>query len=42
MRFEATTPELLGQYRSEVEAVVARAVEAAKKKAGSAEPAKAT
>jgi phosphomannomutase/phosphoglucomutase len=42
MRFEATTPELLNQYRSEVEAVVARSVEGAYKKAGSEEPAKAT
>ncbi len=42
MRFEATTPELLRQYRAEVEAVVARALEGAKKKAGSVEPAKAT
>jgi phosphomannomutase / phosphoglucomutase len=42
MRFEATTPELLRQYRAEVEAVVARALEAAQKKAGSIEPAKAT
>jgi phosphomannomutase/phosphoglucomutase len=42
MRFEATTPELLNRYRSEVEAVVARSVEGANKKAGSEEPAKAT
>src|SRR5262249_26557088 len=35
MRFEATTPELLRAYRSEVEEVVGLA----KKKAGSAEPA---
>jgi phosphomannomutase/phosphoglucomutase len=42
MRFEATTPELLNRYRSEVEAVVARSVEGADKKAGSEEPAKAT
>jgi phosphomannomutase/phosphoglucomutase len=42
MRFEATTPELLQQYRSEVEAAVARAMADAKKKAGSGEPAKAT
>jgi len=42
MRFEATTPEQLRQYRSEVEAVVGRALAAAQKKAGSAEPAKAT
>jgi phosphomannomutase/phosphoglucomutase len=42
MRFEATTPELLNQYRSEVEAVVARSVEGAYKKAGSEEPVKAT
>jgi phosphomannomutase/phosphoglucomutase len=42
MRFEATTPELLEAYRSEVEAVVARSVESAHKKAGSEEPAKAT
>lgn len=42
MRFEATTPELLDQYRSEVEEVVARSVESAQKKAGSEEPAKAT
>jgi phosphomannomutase/phosphoglucomutase len=42
MRFEATTLELLRQYRAEVEAVVARALEAAQKKAGSIEPAKAT
>jgi phosphomannomutase/phosphoglucomutase len=46
MRFEASTQELLNQYRSEVEAVVAQAVDsvyrergAAEKKAGSAEPA---
>ena len=42
MRFEAPTPELLRQYRAEVEAAVARALEGAKKKAGSVEPAKAT
>jgi phosphomannomutase/phosphoglucomutase len=42
MRFEATTLELLNRYRSEVEAVVARSVEGAHKKAGSEEPAKAT
>ena len=42
MRFEATTPELLDRYRSEVEAVVTRSVEGAHKKAGSEEPAKAT
>jgi len=42
MRFEATTPELLRAYRSEVEAVVGRALNAAQKKAGSVEPAKAT
>jgi phosphomannomutase/phosphoglucomutase len=42
MRFEATSPELLGAYRKEVESVVARAVNAAQKKAGSAEPAETT
>ncbi|HUI82505.1 MAG TPA: phosphomannomutase/phosphoglucomutase [Bryobacteraceae bacterium] len=42
MRFEATTPELLRKYRSEVEDVAARALAAAQKKAGSVEPAKAT
>jgi phosphomannomutase/phosphoglucomutase len=42
MRFEATTPELLRAYRSEVEAVVGRALNAAQRKAGSVEPAKAT
>ena len=39
MRFEADTPERLAGYRAEVEAVVERAVAAAQKKAGSAEPA---
>ena len=42
MRFEATTPELLRAYRAEVETVVERALVSAQKKAGSAEPAKAT
>jgi phosphomannomutase/phosphoglucomutase len=42
MRFEATTAGLLGTYRNEVEDVVARALAAAQKKAGSPEPAKAT
>jgi phosphomannomutase/phosphoglucomutase len=32
MRFEATNEQLLAQYRSEVEEVVARAVDAAKTK----------
>jgi len=39
MRFEATTPELLAEYRREVESVVERSKEEAMKKAGSAEPA---
>ena len=46
MRFEASTEELLNQYRQEVEAVVAQAVESVReergtyeKKAGSGEPA---
>jgi phosphomannomutase / phosphoglucomutase len=47
MRFEASTAELLAQYRAEVEEVVERALgivqeEAAHKKAGSEEPAKRT
>jgi phosphomannomutase/phosphoglucomutase len=39
MRFEAATPELLREYRDEVEGAVRRAIAAARKKAGSAEPA---
>jgi phosphomannomutase/phosphoglucomutase len=39
MRFEATTPEHLSEYRAEVESVVAAARAAADKKAGSEEPA---
>jgi len=42
MRFEAANDNLLREYRSEVEAVVERAVENAKKNAGSEEPAKRT
>ncbi|HJT86922.1 MAG TPA: phosphomannomutase/phosphoglucomutase, partial [Bryobacteraceae bacterium] len=42
MRFEAASDELLRQYRSEVEGVVEDAVQAAKKFAGSEEPAKTT
>jgi phosphomannomutase/phosphoglucomutase len=42
MRFEATSGELLGNYRKEVEDVVSRALSEAQKKAGSPEPAKAT
>jgi len=39
MRFEATTPELLREYRGEVEAAAERALQRAQEKAGSAEPA---
>jgi phosphomannomutase / phosphoglucomutase len=39
MRFEATTPELLRDYRAEVESVVERAKSSVQKKAGSKEPA---
>jgi phosphomannomutase/phosphoglucomutase len=39
MRFEASTEELLDQYRAEFESVVARALTSVEKKAGSAEPA---
>jgi phosphomannomutase/phosphoglucomutase len=39
MRFEASTEELLNQYRAEFESVVAQAMDSARKKAGSAEPA---
>jgi len=42
MRFEAATPELLREYQAEGEAAVAQGLEAAQKKAGSVEPAKAT
>ena len=42
MRFEASTSELLAEYREEVEGVVTRAVENAQKKAGSEEPAQMT
>jgi phosphomannomutase/phosphoglucomutase len=39
MRFEASSEELLNQYRAEFESVVARAMDSVRKKAGSAEPA---
>jgi phosphomannomutase / phosphoglucomutase len=39
MRFEASSEELLSQYRAEFESVVARAMDSVRKKAGSAEPA---
>ena len=39
MRFEATSPELLAEYRAEVEAVVTRGKQQAEKRAGSCEPA---
>jgi len=39
MRFEASSEELLRQYREELESVVARAMDTIQKKAGSAEPA---
>jgi len=42
MRFEASTPAQLAEYRAEVEAVVERSLAAADKKAGSEEPAKRT
>jgi phosphomannomutase / phosphoglucomutase len=42
MRFEASTAELLSEYRAEVEAVVERALANAQKNAGSEEPAKGT
>jgi phosphomannomutase/phosphoglucomutase len=42
MRFEAVTPELLTQYRNEVEDAVRRAMAAAQKNAGSEEPARTT
>jgi phosphomannomutase/phosphoglucomutase len=42
MRFEATSPDLLRKYQSEVEAVVERAKAAAQGKAGSGEPALST
>jgi phosphomannomutase / phosphoglucomutase len=39
MRFEASSEELLRQYREELESVVAKAMDTIQKKAGSAEPA---
>lgn len=39
MRFEASSEELLNQYRAELESVVTRAMDSVRKKAGSAEPA---
>ena len=39
MRFEASSEELLRQYRAELESVVAQAMDSVQKKAGSAEPA---
>ncbi len=42
MRFEATTPELLREYRDQVESVVTQAKARVEKKAGSKEPAQTT